>query len=113
MLFSIWNVRHLGSDKCLMRHLGLDISYVSHSNFYASIFKDVEGAYWFGPDYLRVRNITISQGTNSSSCTTTELFKLLTSCLTTIKNHVTTYCEKGYERSGKISFSHLVNQTFM
>ena len=25
---------------------------------------------------------------NSSSCTTTELSKLLTSCLTTIKNHV-------------------------
>ena len=29
---------------------------------------------------------------NSSSCTTTELSKLLTSCLTTIKNHVTKYC---------------------
>ena len=38
---------------------------------------------------------------NSSSCTTTELSKLLTSCLTTIKNHVIKYCEKVYERSGK------------
>ena len=31
---------------------------------------------------------------NSSSCTTTELSKLLTSCLTTIKNHVIKYCKK-------------------
>ena len=38
---------------------------------------------------------------NSSSCTTIELSKLLTSCLTTIKNHVIQYCEKVYERSGK------------
>ena len=41
---------------------------------------------------------------NSSSCTTTELSKLLTSCLTTIKNHVIKYCEKVYERSGKNIF---------
>ena len=31
---------------------------------------------------------------NSSSCTTTELSKLLTSCLTAIKKHVIKYCEK-------------------
>ena len=31
---------------------------------------------------------------NSSSCTTTELPKLLTSCLTAIKNHLIKYCEK-------------------
>ena len=41
---------------------------------------------------------------NSSSCTTIELSKLLTSCLTTIKNHVIKYCEKVYERSGKNLF---------
>ena len=41
---------------------------------------------------------------NSSSCTTTELSKLLTSCLTAIKNHVIRYCEKVYERSGKSLF---------
>ena len=35
------------------------------------------------------------------SCTTAELSKLATSCLTTIKNHVIKYCEKVYERSGK------------
>ena len=35
------------------------------------------------------------------SCTTTELSKLLTSCLTAVKNHVIRYCEKVYERSGK------------
>ena len=38
---------------------------------------------------------------NSSSCTTTDLSKLLTSCLTSIKNHVIKYCEKVYERFGK------------
>ena len=38
---------------------------------------------------------------NSSSCKTTELSKLLTSCLTAIKNHVIKYCEKVYERSGR------------
>ena len=41
---------------------------------------------------------------NSSSCTTTELSKLLTSCLTDIKPKVITYCETGYERSGKNMF---------
>ena len=37
---------------------------------------------------------------NSSSCTTTELSKLLTSCLTAVKNMLSN-CEKVYERSGK------------
>ena len=44
---------------------------------------------------------------NSSSCTTTELSKLLTSCLTAVKNHVIRYCEKVHERSGKICFGQL------
>ena len=38
---------------------------------------------------------------NTSPCTTTELSKLLASCLTTIKNHVFKYYEKVYEKSGK------------
>ena len=46
---------------------------------------------------------------NSSSCTTTELSKLLTSCLTTIKKHVIKYCEKVYERSGKNLFWSIKN----
>ena len=41
---------------------------------------------------------------NSSSCTTTELSKLLTSYLTTLKTHVIQYCEKVYKRSGKNLF---------
>ena len=41
---------------------------------------------------------------NSRSCTTTELSKLLTSCLTAVKKHVIKYCEKVYERSGKNLF---------
>ena len=40
---------------------------------------------------------------NSSSCTTTELSKLLTSCLTAVKNHVIR-SEKVYEMSGKNLF---------
>ena len=46
---------------------------------------------------------------NSSSCTTTELSKLLTSCLTAVKNHVIRYCEKVYERSGKNVFWSIKN----
>ena len=46
---------------------------------------------------------------NSSSCTTTELSKLLTSCLTAVKNHVIRYCEKVYERSGKNFFWSIKN----
>ena len=38
---------------------------------------------------------------NSSSCTTTELSKLLTSCLTAIKSHVIRHCETVYETSSK------------
>ena len=38
---------------------------------------------------------------NSSSCTTTELSKLLTSCLTAIKAKFIKYCETVYERSRK------------
>ena len=41
---------------------------------------------------------------NSSSCTTTELSKLLTSCRTAIKAKVINYCDSVYERSGKNMF---------
>ena len=41
---------------------------------------------------------------HSSSCTTTELSKLLTSCLTSIKYHGIKHREKVYERSGKNFF---------
>ena len=40
----------------------------------------------------------------SSSCTSTELSKLLASCLTAVKKHVIKYCEKVYKRSGKNLF---------
>ena len=46
---------------------------------------------------------------NSSSCTTTELSKLLTSCLNAVKNHVIRYCEKVYERSSKNLFWSIKN----
>ena len=41
---------------------------------------------------------------NSSYCTTTELSKILTSCLTAVKTNVIKYYEKVYERSGKHLF---------
>ena len=41
---------------------------------------------------------------NPSFCTTTELSKLLTSCLTAIRKHVIKYCDKVYEISGKNLF---------
>ena len=47
--------------------------------------------------------------TNSSSCTTTELSKLLTSCLTAIKAKVIKYCETVYERSGENMFWSIKN----
>ena len=48
---------------------------------------------------------------NSSTCTTAELSKLLTSSLTAIKIHVIRYCEKVYELSGKILFWSIKNST--
>ena len=47
---------------------------------------------------------------NSSSCTTTELSKLLTSCHTTIKNTLLTVVKKSMK--GPVKFF-LVNQNFM
>ena len=46
---------------------------------------------------------------NSSSCITTELSKLLTSCLTAIRKHVIKYCNKVYERSGNNLFWSIKN----
>ena len=46
---------------------------------------------------------------NSSSCTATGLSKLLTSCLTAVKNHIIRYYEKIYERSRKNVFSSIKN----
>lgn len=37
---------------------------------------------------------------NSSSCTTTNISILLTSCLTAVKGHIVNYCNKVYENSG-------------
>ena len=46
---------------------------------------------------------------NSSSCTTTELYKLLISCLTAIKSHVTRYCETLYVTLNKTWFGSIKN----
>ena len=46
---------------------------------------------------------------NSSSCTTTELSILLTSCLTAIKNHVIKYCTTVYERHSRNLFWSIKN----
>ena len=44
---------------------------------------------------------------NSSSCTATELSKLLTSCLTAVKNHVIRYCENFMKGQVKNCFGQL------
>ena len=46
---------------------------------------------------------------NSSSCTSTELSILMTSCLTAIKNHVIKYCTTVYEGNGKKIFWSIKN----
>ena len=46
---------------------------------------------------------------NSSSCTTTNISKLLTSCLTAVKLHVQRYCNKVYENTGKHLFWSIKN----
>ena len=46
---------------------------------------------------------------NSSSCTTTDLSILLTSCLIVIKNHDIKYCTTVYERNGKKLFWSIKN----
>ena len=48
---------------------------------------------------------------NSSSCSTTNLSKLITSCLTEIKNHVIRYCEKVYVNSGFNMFWSIKNSS--
>ena len=53
--------------------------------------------YWLPK--LHNRPYTARFTANSSSCTTTELSKLLTSGLTAIKSHVLRYCETVYETS--------------
>ena len=51
---------------------------------------------------------------NSSSCTTTELSILLTSCLTVIKNYVIECCTTVHERNGKDYFGLLnIQVTFL
>ena len=46
---------------------------------------------------------------NSSSCTTTKLSFLLTSCLNVILNHVIKYYTTVYERNGKNLFRSIKN----
>lgn len=48
---------------------------------------------------------------NSSSCSTTNISKLLTSCLTAIKSHVKRYCDKAYENTGKHLFWSIKNSS--
>ena len=75
------------------------------TRFGVSVDEDQEGLptfYWLPKLHKQPYKSRIIS--NSSSCTATELSKLLTSCLTTIINHVIKYCEKVYERSGKNLF---------
>ena len=80
------------------------------TRFVVSINEDQERfptLYWLPK--LRKQPIEARFIANSSSWQTTELSKLLTSCLTTIKTRVIKYCEKVYERSGKNLFWSIKN----
>ena len=65
--------------------------------------------FWLPKLYKKKKTYKARFIANSSSCTTTELSKLLTSCLTAVKNHVIRYCEKDYERSAKNLFWSIKN----
>ena len=62
--------------------------------------------YWLPKLHKRPYN---ARFISTISCTTTELSKLLTSCLTAVKHHVIRYYEKVYERSGKNLFWSIKN----
>ena len=63
--------------------------------------------YWF--PLLHKRPYKSRFIATSSTCTTTELSILLTSCLTVIKNHFIKYCTTFYERNGKNLFWSIKN----
>ena len=82
-------------------------SHIFHNatRFAVSVNEDQERLppfYWLPK--LHKKTYTARFIANSSSCTTTELSKLLTYCLTTITNHDIKYCEKVYESFGKNIF---------
>ena len=57
-------------------------------------------------DHSKLQSLFIA---NSSSCTTTDLSILLTSCLTAIKDHVIKYFTTAYERNGTQLFWSIKN----
>ena len=61
--------------------------------------------YWLPKFYKRPYKARLIA--NSSSCTATELSKLLTSCRTAIKNHVIRYCERFMKGQVKNCFGQL------
>ena len=83
----------------------------THLLFLVSKLKKIKTKFLHCTGYLNLIKKTYKARfmANSSSCTTTELSKLLTSCLTAVKKHVIKYCEKVYERSGKNLFWSMKN----
>ena len=63
--------------------------------------------YWLPK--LHKKPYTAKFTANSSSCTATEVSKLLTSCIPAVKTHVIRYCEKVYKRPGKKFFWSIKN----
>ena len=96
-------ISFLGQYNCILFIL-VDIQPHNFSFEYDTIAS--EDKYWC--EHLACKDKQYRHA-NSSSCTTTELSKLLTSCLTAVKNHVIRYCEKVYERSGKTLFWSIKN----
>ena len=95
-------------DKTSEKEKSVIDNHIFHNatKFAVSVNKDQERLptfYWL-PKLHNKKTYKARFIANSSSCTTTELSKLLASCLTTIKKHGIKYCEKVYERSGKNLF---------
>ena len=96
----------LGRDRIVEAKAG-NIQLKTLINFVLRNAKTLPTMYWLPKVHKRPYKAQFIA--NSSSCTTSELSKLLTSCLTAVKNHVIRYCEKVYERSGKNLFWSIKN----
>ena len=91
-----------------MRHISLiDIDAIWQLSLGCLLMRTIATIYWLPK--LHKRTYKSRFIANSSSCTTTELSILLTSCPTAIKNYVIKYCTTVYERNGKKIFWSIKN----
>ena len=109
-----FGLRYVSWYKCLIVSLGFShLGFWSGNLFLIAPFPDLcllvpfPTMYWLPKLHKRPHKARFIA--NSSSCSTTELSKLLTSCLTAIKSHVIRYCETVYETLNKNWFWSIKN----